>query len=159
MPAISVQISRSSSTIKISWPMALQTVRGFHGLLCGCRMRRSRRDFPRVPSEYQTDARPATLAVVQEKLAAVVFHDLLDDGETEPCPFAASRHIGLGQAIASCLGEALAIVLDHDANGRPVIFERQRNLSRRQRLLATRLASLDRLGRVLQDVCEHLADL
>src|SRR5918995_1851829 len=80
MPAISVQMSRSSSTIRISWPMTLQTVRDLTGgSLCGRRVRTCRRDFLRVSPEYQTDACAATLAIIQGEIAAMIFHDLLDD--------------------------------------------------------------------------------
>src|ERR1700681_32391 len=135
MPAISVQMSRSSSTIRISWPMALQTVRNvICGSLCGCRMWSSRRDFLRVTPEYQTDARTATLAVVQSEIAAMIFHDLLDDRETEAGAFAARRHVRLGEALAPLFRQAFAVVLDDNAHGGILVAQRKRDLPRRQHL-------------------------
>src|SRR5215470_15382162 len=117
IPAISVQMSRSSSTIRISWPMTLQTVRDVVcGSLCGRRVCGCRREFLRVAPEYQTDARAATLAVVKRQQAPMVFHDLLDDGEPKPGALAAGRHIGLGKALAAGLGQAFAVVLHDDAH-------------------------------------------
>src|SRR4029450_9158434 len=157
MPAISVQMSRSSSTMRISWPMTLQTVRDVMcGSLCGRRMRTNRRDFLRVTSEYQTDARPATLAVIQGEIAAMIFHDLLDDGEAQARTLAARGHIGLGQPFAAFLGQPLAVVVDDDAHGDIVVAQRQLDLTRRQGPAGCGLPALDRLGRVLEDVGENL---
>src|ERR1051325_6703929 len=134
MPAISVQMSRSSSTMRISWPMTLQTVRSRRcGSLCGRRMRPDRRYFLRVPPEYQTDTRAATLAVIQREMAAMILHDLLDDGETEPGPLAARGHIGLGQPLAAFFGQSLAVVLDDDPHGGIVVAQAERDLAGRQR--------------------------
>src|SRR5258708_796985 len=131
-PAISVQMSRSSSTMRISWPMPLQPVRDVMcGSLCGRRVRSNRRDFLRVASEYQTDARTATLAVVQREIAAMILHDLLDDGETEAGALAARCHVRFGQALASLLGQALAVVLDDNADRGAVVAQRERDLARR----------------------------
>src|SRR5260370_31261327 len=130
MPAISVQMSRSSSTMRMSWAMTLQTVRdGLSGSLCGCRMWSSRRDFLRVTPEYQTDARAATLAVVQRKITAVIFHDLLDDRETEAGALAAGRHVRLGCALPPLLPEAVAAVLDNNSPGGGVVAQGGRKLS------------------------------
>ena len=111
MPAISVQMSGSSSTMRMSGAMRPS--------LTGSRIivRRSGTAdaiSSRLP-EYQTDARAATLAVVQREIAAVIFHDLLDDRETQAGALAARRHVGLGQALAPLLRQAVAIVLDDDA--------------------------------------------
>src|SRR5215470_5867044 len=124
IPAISVQMSRSSSTIRISWPMTLQAVRDVVcGSLCGCRVCGCRREFLRVAPEYQTDARTATLAVVQGQQPPMVFHDLLDDGEPQARALAARRHVGFGEAFATGLGQALAIVLDDNADNRPFVVQ------------------------------------
>src|SRR5471032_3073361 len=109
-----------------------------------------RRDLLRVAPEYQTDARTATLAVLEHQRAAMVFHDLLDDRESQPGTLAARRHIRLGQAVAAFLRQALAIVLDDDADGGALVLQLERNFSRRQRLTGPRLAPLDRLGGILQ---------
>src|SRR5260370_37973740 len=160
MPAISVQMSRSSSTMRMSWAMTLQTVRdGLSGSLCGCRMWSSRRDFLRVTPEYQTDARAATLAVVQRKITAVIFHDLLDDRETEAGALAAGRHVRLGEALAPLLRQAFAIVLDDKAHGGVAVAQGERDLSRWQRLAGANFPALDRLGRILEDDGQHLRDL
>src|SRR4029450_2438075 len=132
MPAISVQMSRSSSTMRISWPMTLQTVRDVTcGSLCGRCVRTYRRDFLRVPPEYQTDTRPATLAAVQGEIAAMIFHDLLDDRETKPGTLAARGHIRLGEPFAAFLGQTLAVVVDDDAHRCVIVTQRQRDLARR----------------------------
>src|SRR5882672_2476535 len=160
MPAISVQMSRSSSTMRISWPMALQTVRdGLSGSLCGCRMWSSRRDFLRVTSEYQTDARAATLAVVEHEITAVIFHDLFDDREAKTGALAAGCHVRLGEALAPLFRQALAVVFDNDAHGGIVVAQGERDLPWRQRLPGSRFPALDRLGRVLEDVGQDLRDL
>src|ERR1700722_13203715 len=160
MPAISKQMSRSSSTMRMSWAMTLQTVRdGLSGSLCGCRMWSSRRDFLRVTSEYQTDARAATLAVVQHEITAVIFHDLLDDGEAEACALAAGRHIRLGEALAPLFRQTFAIFLDDNAHGGVVVAQGERDFPWRERVAGSRFPALDRLGRVLEDVGQHLRDL
>src|SRR5260370_10292977 len=160
MPAISVQMSRSSSTMRMSWAMTLQTVRdGLSGSLCGCRMWSSRRDFLRVTPEYQTDARTATLAVVQRKITAVIFHDLLDDRETETGALAASRHVGLGEALAPLLRQTLAVVLDDNAYNAVLVAQRDRDLAWRQPRASCGFPALDRLGRILENICQHLRDL
>src|SRR5215475_4836543 len=160
MPAISVQMSRSSSTIRISWPMTLQTVRNVGcGSLCGRRMRARRRDFLRVASEYQTDARAATLAVVERERPAVVFHDLLDDREPQTRAFAPRGHVGLGEPLAVLHRQALAIVLNENAHIGPVIAQAEHDLALRQRLACRRLPPFDGFGRVLQDVGQHLRNL
>src|ERR1700730_10900180 len=160
MPAISVQMSRSSSTMRMSWAMTLQTVRdGLSGSLCGCRMRSSRRDFLRVTPEYQTDARTATLAVIKPAITAVIFHDLLDDREAEAGALAAGRHVRLGEPLAPLLRQAFAVVLDDNAHGGIVVAQGERDFSRWQRLAWQSFPALDRLGRVLEDVGQHLRDL
>src|ERR1043165_6041342 len=132
MPAISVQMSRSSSTMRISWPMTLQTVRDLTGgSLCGRCVRTYRRDFLRVPPEYQTDTSPATLAVIQGEIAAMIFHDLLDDREAEARPLAARGHIGLREPLTAFLGQTLAVVVDDDAHRCVIVTQRQRDLARR----------------------------
>src|ERR1044072_6512863 len=86
--------------MRISWHMSLQTVRDVTGgSLCGRCVRTYRRDFLRVPPEYQTDTSPATLAVIQGEIAATIFHDLIDDREAEARPLAARGHIGQGEPL------------------------------------------------------------
>src|SRR5882672_3869595 len=116
------------------------------GSLGGRRVRTYRRDFLRVTPEYQTDARTATLAVIQCEIAAMIFHDLLDDREAEPGTLAARGHIRLGQPLAAFLGQALAVVVDDDAHRCVIVAQRQRDLARRQHLTRFRLPALDRLG-------------
>src|SRR5476651_2216228 len=102
-----------------------------------------RRDLLRVAPEYQTDARTATLAVLEQQRAAMVFHDLLDDREPQPGALAACRHIRLGQAVAAFPRQALAIVLDDDTDARALVLQIERNFSPRQRLVGACLAPLD----------------
>src|SRR5882757_2893330 len=117
MPAINVQMSRSSSTIRISWAMTLQTVRCvLGGSLSCCCMQSARRDLPRIASEYQTDARTATFTVSERKLSTVILHDLLDDREAKTGPLAPRRDIWLGHALAAFARKSPAVVLDDDAH-------------------------------------------
>src|SRR5882762_6401735 len=112
MPAINVQMSRSSSTIRISWPMALQTVRCALGeSLGGCFFQSIRRDFPRIASEYQTDARAATFTVSERQLSTMIFHDLLHDREAKTGALAPRRDVRLGQPLAAFLRQPPAVVL------------------------------------------------
>src|SRR5579883_3492063 len=125
MPAMSVQMSRSSSTIRLSCAMTLQIVRvACGGSLGGCDLRPSRRDFLRVAPEYQTDTRAATLPVIEHQFAAVILHDLLDDGEPQPRSLAAGRHVRLGKPVPALFRQSLAVVLHDDAHRRTVIDER-----------------------------------
>ena len=54
-------------------------------------------------SEDQSDPRPFWLGIFQHQLSLMIFHDLLDDGETEARALAARGHIRLGKAIAPFL--------------------------------------------------------
>src|SRR5258708_7387850 len=164
MPAIRVQMSRSSSTMRMSWPIWFQTDSSgcpllLSGSLCGRRLRRSRRDFLRVAPEYQTDARTATLAVVEDEGAAVVLHDLLDDRKAKAGAFAARRHVGLGQPLPAFLRQSLAVVLHDHADRVAVFLQGERDLARLQSLAGCRFPAFDRLSGVLEDVGQHLPDL
>src|SRR5215813_11042432 len=94
----------------------------------------ARADAISFASEYQTDARAATLAVVERERPAVVFHDLLDDREPQTRAFAARGHVGLGEPLAVLGWQALAIVLDENAHVGPVVAQAEHDLALRQAL-------------------------
>src|SRR5579883_1287643 len=129
------------------------------GSLRGSRLSRHRRDLLRVAPEYQTDASPATLAVIERQQSAMVLHDFFYDRETEAGALAARRHVGLGQALTALDRQTLAVVLDDDAHSGALVPQAQRNLARRQGSACLGLAPFDRLGAVLQDIGQHLAHL
>src|SRR5260370_34433180 len=100
-----------------------------------------------------------TPGVGKRKKTAVIFHDLLDDRETETGALAASRHVGLGEALAPLLRQALAVVLDDNAYNAVPVAPRERDLAWRQRRASCGFPALDRLGRILENICQHLRDL
>src|SRR6185312_3294639 len=65
-----------------------------------------------VLRQRQADARAAQAAILEDQLAAMVFHDLFHDRKSEAGPLAARRHVRLGQSIPLFARQALAIVLD-----------------------------------------------
>src|ERR1700732_2641556 len=109
MPHINMRISASSSTTRTSCAMD-------DGPCCcdGWRLGQRSGIAGLGTVEDQHDAGAAAVAVIEDQLAAVIFHDLLDDGETEPGALGARRHIGLGQALAPFGRQAAAIVLDDE---------------------------------------------
>src|SRR5260370_585879 len=110
MPEISIRISSSSSTIRMSCAMRDRPRLGLgalrHGLLD-------------TSAEYQADARAAARRIVEPKLARVILHDLLDDRQSQTRALGARGDVRLGQAIAAIDRETLAVVVDLD-DGRPV---------------------------------------
>src|SRR6266852_2046747 len=102
-----MRMSTSSSTIKMS--CAMVDCAQLHRLLC------SIREFHCADlgnREDELDPRPIGLPIFQNQLAAVIFHDLLDDGETQASSLCAGRDIRLGQPLAALLRQAFAVVLD-----------------------------------------------
>src|SRR5579875_1555479 len=147
MPQMRVRMSASSSTTSMSCAMGslpLDTL-GLAGL-----------GNARIGAcELQGHARAAAVAVLETQLAAVVLHDLLDDRQTEAGAAGARRHVGLGEPVALLMRQPDAIVLDHDANGALGIGHADADAAWRR----AGAARLDRLGGVLQDVDQRLADL
>src|SRR5215469_15706653 len=66
--------------------------------------------------EQQRHARAAAGAIVEAQLAAVVFHDLLDDRQTETRAAAARGDVPLGQPIALLVRQADAVVFDRNGD-------------------------------------------
>src|SRR5690348_12165297 len=147
MPAIKRRISASSSTIRMSCAIDLAEPRSGQGPDVGCRRR-----SPGDENELHRGATAGTVA--KNKIAAMVFHDLLDDGETEASAFGASGDIGLRQPVA--LGPRQAS---------PVVFHQDRHLAWRAidgkpdlaRWLAHPVAdaALNGVGRVLQQIVQR----
>src|ERR1700685_4677802 len=104
MPHISILISASSSMTRISSAIACR----FH-----CRFDRleSGGQSQIGLSEDEAHPRAAALAVLEDQLAGMFFHDLLDDREAEAGALGAGRDIGLGQAVAAIVGQAAAVIL------------------------------------------------
>src|SRR6185312_5386240 len=113
MPHISMRISASSSTTRMSCAMCggpcCDGGRSGVGLCDGARL---------DAMEDEHDARAAAFAVLERKLAAVILHDLLDDGEAEPGTLGARRHVRLGEPLAPLARQAAAAILD-DERGLP----------------------------------------
>ncbi len=131
MPATSSRMSASSSTIRMSalivlfsvvlpfrWPFlsGSQTLDAAAGSRAGSRppgfagggYSRSRHPQP-------DERAPGRVRVVEKfDAAAVLLHDLADDGETEAGPAFAGRHVGLEQPVAVLGREALAVVSHAD---------------------------------------------
>jgi hypothetical protein len=89
MPAINMQMSRSSSSdenIVASCPLSNRPREG-SGVIVR-RLLRSGADAIsfRVATDYQTDACPASLAILERQQPAMVLHDLLDEARPRPVP-------------------------------------------------------------------------
>src|SRR6266566_9795422 len=103
-----MRISASSSTIRMSCAMADRAQ--FHGLV-GCI--ETRRSTNLRGGEMETDAGALRLPILQHQPSLMIFHDLLDDRQTQPGAFCPGRNIRLGQLLAAMLRQALAVVLDN----------------------------------------------
>src|SRR3546814_164896 len=136
-PATRSQMSRSSSTIRISSAMIFSVLPVPHA---------SRNRFilphillPALPSqrpesvgmERQRHARPLPRRIVRKfKFTIMLLDDLLDDREAETGPALARRHIGLSDRIAR-LGQPDAVVGDVNDNLTPrTDFERRAAMAR-----------------------------
>src|SRR5579872_1100148 len=102
MPHISVRMSASSSTTRMSFAMPL----GFY------LSDRLRRGFYLGRMEHKSYARTAAIAILEHQLAMMVFHDFLDDRKPQSRAFGMRRHIGLDQAVAALARQAAAVILD-----------------------------------------------
>src|SRR5580658_1770965 len=106
MPHMSIRISASSSMTRMSCAMSRRLLHHWTTRLHGRPGR-----HPRLAAiEHQQDARAAAVAVLEQQLAAMVFHDLLDDGKPKAGALGARRHIGLDQPLASFVRQASAVV-------------------------------------------------
>src|SRR5690349_25176973 len=113
MLAISILISASSSTIRMSCAMADRTQlrwrlaydRTVYGL--------------RLAGKHEFHPSPASRAIRQDELSRVIFHDLFHDGEAQPGSLCSGRDIRLGQALAPVRRQALAVVFHRDRHLRP----------------------------------------
>src|SRR5580700_4605775 len=93
MPSISRRMSGSSSTIRMSY-----AIRHLHG-------------------QHQRSNCAGTIGpVVQRQPSVVVFHDLLDDGETQSSALWLVRYIGFSQPRTIVLWQANAVIGHDDAN-------------------------------------------
>src|SRR5258706_6959964 len=113
-----MRMSASSSTIRMSCAMDLAEPRSNGG--AGILARRHR-----YLGKYEFHRRPAAGAVVECQLAAMVFHDLLDDGKAEPRTLRAGGHIGLGQTATLGLGQAPPVIVHADCESPIGLADRQ----------------------------------
>src|SRR5262245_46656734 len=104
MPAISMRMSASSSTMRISAAMgSRQSCLRCLGLGTISRAR--------VPERHAHD-RAAARTVVELQQRAVILDDVLDDCQPKAGAARARGHIGFGQPLPPLIGQAAAIVLD-----------------------------------------------
>src|SRR5665213_3483046 len=105
MPHISMRMSASSSMTRISCAIACRFHRSSGHLDVG--------GGPRLRlAEGEADARAAALAILHDEPAAVVFHDLLDDGKAEAGALGAGCDVGFGQPLPALLRQTAAVILD-----------------------------------------------
>src|SRR5262245_44320998 len=110
-------------------------------------------------AEDQADRSAATLAVAQGQEAAVVLHDLLDDGEAEARAAGARGHIRFGEALAPLDRQPPPVIADDDrhifgAFGHPDLDPAAFAIP-----VVTGETPVDGLPRILQQVCQRLPDL
>src|SRR6266851_4890392 len=102
-------------------------------------------------SENKPDPRPFRLGILQHQLSLVIFHDLLDDGETETRPFGPGRDIRLGQPLAALLGQALTVVLDNHRGLARSFNDYHADMALRGGAMLCD-SCLDRFDRILDDI-------
>src|SRR5687767_1263733 len=106
MPEISIRISASSSTIRMSCAIATLFLLSFfdgYG---------RRGDFNSGNNQADPGA-DALRAVLKLEFTAMVLHDLLDDGEPQAGALGSRGDVGLGQPVPFFLRQALAVVGDN----------------------------------------------
>src|SRR5262249_21303902 len=123
-PAISIRMSASSSTIRMSCAMGSGTQLGRHN------SGRGPLNDAGVADKNQRHARPVRLPVREQQLTAVIFHDLPDDGEAQTRALGSGRHIGFGQALAALLRQALTVVFDSDRDVMVILRDRDADPAR-----------------------------
>src|SRR6516162_8924074 len=114
-----MRLSASSSTIRTSCAMADRAQ--FHGLIRYIEML-GRADLR--GGKMETDAGALHLSVFQHQLSVMIFHDLLDDGQTQAGALCPRRDIRLSQLLAPLLRQALPVVFDN--NGGLTVLLRNR---------------------------------
>src|SRR6516162_5060216 len=145
-----MRMSTSSSTIRMSCAM---TGRAQLPQLFGVVRTIRYAGFGR---EYQLYPCPVRFPVFQYELSLVIFHDLLDYGETQTGPLCARRDIRLGQSLAALLRQAVAIVLDDHRGLTRHITYRHANMSCGIGALFGD-SEFYRLDRILDDIDQGLA--
>src|SRR5205814_8716523 len=112
-PAISMRLSASSSTIRTSCAMADPAqLHGaqFHGLI---RCIETLRSANLRGGKMETDAGALRLPILQDQLSVMIFHDLLDDGQTQACALCPRRDVRVGQLLAPMLRQPLPVIFDN----------------------------------------------
>src|SRR5258706_7900711 len=143
-------MSASSSTTSMSCAMEnLLSSDGLRGRAFRLLARPDRR-------EDQLHPRAAALPIFQDQLSPVLLHDLLDDREPEARALCAGRDVGLGQALAAFLGQAAAVVLDHQRDLAGGLDEPNPDASRR-RLAVAPLYGFDGVLEQIDQCLAHLA--
>src|SRR5665213_1888440 len=158
MPLISARMSASSSTTRMSCAM-----RGFHSAGFGIGIRTGI-GFGGVGARFealeaQGDARAAAAAILERQLPTMVLHDLLHDRQAQAGTAGARRDVRLGQAVALLLRQAAAIVLDGQIDALRVLGDSHADFARRRARAPGGDARRDRLGCVLENIDQRLADL
>src|SRR5215469_3200051 len=105
-PQISARMSASSSTTRMSCAMGALPFDAFSFVSFGFI---GFGDTRIAAHEQQRHARAATGTIIEAQLAAVVFHDLLDDRQTETRAAGARGDVRLGQPIALLVRQADAV--------------------------------------------------
>src|SRR5579859_7980002 len=123
---MSMRISGSSSTIRTSYAIR-------H--LCG---------------QYERGDRPGTVGAILEcQPSAVVFHDLLHNGEAQPCPFRLVSYIGFSEPRTIFLRQSYTIIGHDDANVAVIALHAEADM-------AGVFAHSDGIGSVLQQIGQRL---
>src|SRR3954469_2152448 len=145
IPAISMRISASSSTIRISCAIAtlfLLYIFGGHG-------RRGNFGLGNNQTNLRSDAGGP---VFEHEFSAMILHYLLDDGEPEAGALGPRRDIGFGQPVALLLRQSLAVIRDDDRDALIIDLQAQVHLPRRECPDIRRRTSFDGIGGILQQI-------
>ena len=112
-----------------------------------------------VDGEGQPDARAGLFRVLDCQFATVIFHDLLDDGQTQAGALAAGRNIGFHQTVAQLGGQATAVILDRYFHMITRLHDLDNDTAVAQASAAGLDAGGDGFGGVQQHIGQHLDDL
>src|ERR1700746_1350160 len=116
-----MRMSASSSTIRTSCAMADRAQ--FHGLI-GCI--ETLRSANLRGGKMETDAGALRLPILQDQHSMMIFHDLLDDGQSQAGALCPRGNIRLGQLLAPMPRQPLPVVFDNHDGGL-AIFLRNRH--------------------------------
>src|SRR6184192_1303108 len=147
-----MRMSASSSTIRTSCAMADRAQ--FHGLIRSIETLRSA-NLRR--GKMETNAGALRVPILQSQLSMMIFHDLLDDGQTKACALCPRRNIGLGQLLAPMLRQPLPVVFDNHGRLAVLLQNRPPDASCPARA-ALPPARFDRFDRILDDIDQRLAN-